>query len=83
MSYTLFEIPQRTARRREHRCIWCGGKIAIGTNYLDERSVYDGQIQRQRWHVECHTYAQDTYFSEGEDEFTPFDNEPPPKIPPA
>ncbi len=78
MSYTLFEMPKRTARK-EHHCIWCNEKIIPGETYLDERSVYDGRIQRHRWHPECNE-ASEKYFSEsGEEEFTAGENERPSK----
>lgn len=56
MSYTLFEDRVRKARK-PHRCIWCPELIAKGETYHDERSVYDGNIQRHRWHPECQTAA--------------------------
>ena len=82
MSYTLFEMPERVALRKAHRCIWCGQTIAIGEKYLDERSVYDGNIQRHRWHPECQAVAQKEYFSGGDEEFSPGENDRPPVQPP-
>lgn len=75
MSYTLFSTKTRTAIKR-HRCIWCGQTIEAGASYKDERSVYDGSIQRHRWHPECLVVAQEG-FGKGEDEFTPYENERP------
>ena len=77
MSYTQFECVRRTARRKEHTCIWCGKPIRIGDEYHDERGVYDGNIQRQRWHPNCLLFAQEECFSQGEEEFDPWDNLPP------
>lgn len=73
MSYTHFSTDRRKAQKH-HTCIWCGQGIAVSEIYLDERSVYDGEIQRQRWHPECSEYAARTHFEEGEEEFTPWDN---------
>lgn len=66
MSYTLFTEHTRKARK-EHRCIWCPEKIQAGEKYVDERSVYDGNIQRHRWHPECKTAA-DKFFRESREE---------------
>lgn len=75
MSYTLFEAPTRKAAK-PHTCIWCGQPINVLDAYIDERSVYDHQIQRHRWHPECYDEAGE-YFKSGEEEFTPWDNERP------
>lgn len=72
MSYTLFSEDARIAKKA-HRCIWCGQRINLGARYIDERSIYDGNIQRHRWHPECHEDAR----REGEEELTPYDNERP------
>lgn len=72
MSYTLFENPTRKARK-QHKCIWCAEWIEEGTTYIDERSVYDGNIQRHRWHPECQVAL-----GGGEDqEFSAWDNDRP------
>jgi hypothetical protein len=59
--------------RREHRCIWCGQTIPIGSKYRHEKSVYDCRIQDHHWHLECDESAAE-YFTSGEDEFDPYDN---------
>lgn len=79
MSYTLFEMLVRTAKKK-HQCIWCGQDIAPGSKYKDERSVYDGNIQRHRWHPECQKASQD-HFRTGEEDFDPFENERPAPTP--
>jgi len=76
MSYTLFLSDQRTAKKA-HTCIWCGQKILVAEKYTDERSVYDGNIQRHRWHPECHADSVKYFRESGEEEFTPHDNERP------
>ena len=76
MSYALFSMNDRKARK-QHRCIWCGQAIKPGDHYIDERSVYDGAIQRHRWHPECRGAADDYFRDFNEEEFTPYDNERP------
>lgn len=68
MSFTLFSCDVRTARKRQV-CIWCGEAIEPGTRYFDERSVYDGNVQRHRWHGECKADA-DVEFRKGETDFS-------------
>lgn len=75
MSFTLFDKTVRKAAKA-HRCIWCGQRIEVGATYMDERSVYDGNIQRHRWHPECDKAASE-YFQSGEEEFDPHQNERP------
>jgi hypothetical protein len=72
MSYHLFSKDERIARKK-HVCIWCGQRIEPGEKYEDERSVYDGHIQRHRWHPECINAAQDWFKKEGE-EFNAYEN---------
>ena len=52
MGYTLLCETTRTARK-PHRCIWCWTRIEVGTQYIDERSVNDGDMQHHKWHPEC------------------------------
>jgi len=80
MSYHLFSVVTRKARK-PHACIWCGQKIIPGEIYSDERSVYDGSIQRHRWHPECQERSWEIFRKEGEEEFSAYENRrPPPKI---
>ncbi len=79
MSYHLFSMTERTAKKR-HRCIWCGQGIEPGTRYHDERSAYDGRIQKHRWHPECRTASDEHFRTEGE-EFDAYDNERPTPTP--
>jgi len=75
--YTLLSEKRRVARKH-HLCIWCGQAIAVGQHYLDERSIYDGQMQHHRWHPEC-CEAAHAGWANGEDaEFTPHENDRPP-----
>jgi hypothetical protein len=72
VSYRLFSAPTRTARR-PHVCIWCGELIAPGFKYVDERSLYEGHIQRHRWHPECQA-AMHEDFRDGGEEFEAYVN---------
>ena len=79
MSYTLLSEATRTARK-QHRCIWCGQDIAAAEQYVDERSVYDGDIQHHRWHPECLDAMRDEAREWGGSfEFSPHDNDRPTK----
>lgn len=76
MSHTLFNLTDRKAKKT-HACIWCGHDILAGESYKDERSVYDGNIQRHRWHHECHEDSVKYFRESGEEEFDPYQNERP------
>lgn len=76
MSYHLLSMADRTANK-PHRCIWCGELIEKGERYKDERSVYDGHMQRHRWHPECIGAAQDGWDCGDDTEFLPHKNERP------
>lgn len=52
MSFTLLDRKERKAAK-VHRCIWCWQHIEAGERYMDERSVYDGELQVHKWHPEC------------------------------
>lgn len=76
--YTLLADSWPVARK-PHRCIWCGQQIEAGEKYRCERSVYDGEMQDHAWHAECDADAAEQ-FRHGEDEFSPYENERPPKL---
>ena len=84
MSYTLLSEATRIARK-QHRCIWCGEAIAPGEKYRDERSVYDGELQRHRWHPECDEQfgVELAYEGGGSMEFSAYDNERPASLSPG
>lgn len=79
--YHLFSMTERTAAKR-HQCIWCGEFIPTGSKYQDERSVYDGQHQHHRWHVECLQDARDGWARGDDTEFSPYSAERPEAISP-
>lgn len=76
MTYHLLSDRTRTAKKR-HICIWCGEAIEPGTRYREERSVYEGNMQLHRWHLECDE-AGAQHFREVDSEFFPHENERPP-----
>jgi len=76
MSYTLLRQTKPKARK-DHRCIWCGQIIPKGTNYIRERSVYDGNMQNHAWHNECLPACQEMIKDSQDDSFDPYENERP------
>lgn len=76
MSYALISERAHKALKR-YRCIWCGEQIPIGTRYVREFSVYDGDVQKHTWHPECKGAAEEFFRESGEDEFAPWENERP------
>lgn len=74
--YRLFTLDERTARKA-HRCIWCGEAIPVGAKYLDERSVYEGCVQRHRWHPECLPACSSALREAGDEGFDAYQNERP------
>jgi len=52
MSYTLLSQTRPKARKR-YWCIWCPEHIEAGEVHVHEVSKYYGELQDQRWHLEC------------------------------
>ena len=71
MSYSLIRESYPVARK-PHKCIWCGQAIEAGAEYIDERSVYDGNMQNFAWHPECRRDSM-VHF-QYEEEFEPYEN---------
>ena len=78
MSYESIEQIMRTARRKVHKCIWCGQLINIGDKYVDRAGSFYGEFQRDQWHPEC-LDASGKYLCE--DEFEPYEQERPSSAP--
>src|SRR5690348_8752902 len=76
MGYTLLSKTDPVARK-DHRCIWCGQRIPKGEGYINERSIYDGDMQNHHWHPECWEASKEEFSRECEWEFSPYDNERP------
>lgn len=79
MSYTLIEERPIKSARKAHQCIWCGESIPVGTSYIYERSIFEGDPQSNHWHSECVKAMRDMMAAEGECEMTfdPGQNERP------
>jgi len=75
MSYSLIKETWPVARKR-HKCIWCGESILPSEKHRHEISNYCGELQDHRWHAECDEAAGE-HFSNGEEEFAPYDNDRP------
>jgi hypothetical protein len=69
--------------RKQHRCIWCGEPILRGEKYRHERSVYDGEMQDHKWHLECDAAFAEELKYDPTGEFSPHDNERPERTAPA
>jgi len=80
MSYTLLDEKFPKARK-EHQCIWCGEGILAGEKYCHEKSIYEGDFQDHKWHLECHKAAQIEIKESGEGSFDAYNNERPAKSP--
>ncbi len=79
MSYLFLSRTEHVARKK-HRCIWCGEQVLPGTRYVRQAGVFEGDLQADKWHLECNA-AGDEYFSEtGEETFDPHQNERPPAL---
>lgn len=74
--YSFLSLAERTARK-PHTCIWCGEDIEVGTRYLDERSVYEGEMQLHRWHPECLPACRSALREAGDEGFEAYQNERP------
>ena len=77
MSYDLLKSIERTARRKAHKCIWCGEAINIGDRYVYQAGVFEGDFQCDEWHPECNRASQDYFRESHEEEFDPYSNERP------
>ncbi len=43
--------------RKEHTCMWCGGKIAVGEKYCRQTLLYDGYLYEWKNHEVCSELA--------------------------
>jgi len=76
LSFTLLHSETRVAAK-EHCCIWCNEKIVVGERYLRESSIYDGDFQDQKWHLECHKACLEENKGQTEWELYPGESERP------
>lgn len=74
MSY-YEEISRTTPKaRKPHRCIWCGQSINVGEAHEHVVSMYMGEFQDNRFHLEC-VKPCETECAEMDGEFMPYENE--------
>ena len=72
MSYVLMSESTPKARK-QHRCIWCGEAIEVGETYRHEISIFDGNWQNHKWHLECDKDAQE-YLKDNGPEFEAYES---------
>lgn len=75
-SWEVISSELRKARKR-HACIWCGHPIEPGTQYRYERVRGPDGMDFNPWHLECDEAHREVCRLDGDDEFTPYDNERP------
>lgn len=68
MTYHCFS-KQQTRARKKHVCIWCCQYVLVGSRYIREHSVYDGQWQNFAWHEACLQDAEAHFDETREEEF--------------
>lgn len=73
MSYEFMVSKQQKARK-EHQCIWCPEKIAIGEIYVREFGFCDGSVQCNCWHPECRYAFSEYSHQTGENEIYPHES---------
>jgi hypothetical protein len=54
---------------KEHRCILCGARIELGTQYRRITYAYEGKVEDQILHLECANAIVDYCKDCGEDEW--------------
>ena len=73
-------FPTYPKARKQHHCIWCGGPIPIGEQYVQQTGFYEGAAYRNRFHKECRNTLAEQAIETGEWEFMPGEGEMPPRI---
>jgi len=53
MSYTELGVKKIKKSRKIYQCEWCATTISLEESYMSRTYVYEGEIDRDRWHVEC------------------------------
>ncbi len=76
MPYHQFSLLQRKAAK-PHRCIWCGEAILPGEVYEEQRGIFEGKHQLNRWHLECSAAFSEDVAQGGDTEFIPYSYERP------
>lgn len=72
--------PTHPKARKEHRCIYCGGPIPTGEQYVQQTGFYDGAPYRNRYHAECYDDCANECAYYNEWEFMPYSADYPPRV---
>jgi len=72
--------PTHPKAKKEHRCIYCGGPILVGEQYVQQEGFYDGAPYRNRYHAECYETCAEECSYYGEWEFSPYNGEYPERV---
>ena len=68
--------PTQPKARKEHRCIYCGGPILVGEQYVQQTGIFDSAPYRNRYHGECWDDCEDDVVWE----FSPYAADYPPRV---
>jgi len=68
--------PTKPTAKKEHRCIYCGGPILVGEQYVQQA----GLPYRNRYHAECYETCADECSHYGDWEFSPYNGEYPERV---
>lgn len=72
--------PTHPKARKEYRCIYCGGPILAGEQYVQQTGFFDGEPYRNRYHAECYDTCAEECSYYGEWEFSPYNGEYPERV---
>jgi hypothetical protein len=53
MSYSELSVKKVSKNRKNYACVWCGQLSLIGESSISRAYVLDGDLSRDRWHLEC------------------------------
>jgi len=72
--------PTKPTAKKEHRCIYCGGPILVGEQYVQQTGYFDGAPYRNRYHAECYDTCGSECEEYGDWEFTTYNGEFPERV---
>ena len=53
MSYNELKVVKIKKSRKTYQCEWCATTISLGESYVSRTYIYEGDLDRDRWHPEC------------------------------
>lgn len=68
---TQFISTRIVRAKKQHDCIWCTEKIAVGEIHQREVLRFDGDFQNNRFHLECIDACHKHLKQSGDNEFEP------------